>query len=129
MSKIEDGGPAFQDDFWSRVSKDDDLRLARQRLSMHELRKLFQHARDTLDESPKPNGETRRVFAQPIPYSSVVGGGLTLIEADGRAAFIVNFMGTTNGITKEETEAFSDQFRWFVNTFGCFVPARKGVEQ
>lgn len=60
-----------------------------------------------------------------VPYSSIVGGGLQLIDkATGRAKFIVNFMGTTEGITAEETQALSEQFERFVAERGLSVPAR-----
>lgn len=43
-----------------------------------------------------------------IPYSSVVGGGLQLIDDKTRTArFVVNIMGTTAGITREENDAIS----------------------
>jgi len=111
-------------DYWNRIRKDDSLRGVRQKLSLHELRTLFQHARDSIAEAPRPDGETVKLSAMPVPYSSVVGGGLALNKIDGSAGFIVNFMGTSNGITKAETEALTEQFRWFVNSFGCAVPKR-----
>lgn len=46
-----------------------------------------------------------KLTAKEVPYSSIVGGGLMLIDESGRAAFQVMFMGTTNGITKEQTAA------------------------
>lgn len=114
-------------DFWQRIRNDERLARARSKLSMDELRTLFQHARDSLAEAPKPEGETVRLHADIVPYSSVVGGGLVLKKLDGRAGFIINFMGTSEGITKEETAALSEQFRWFVQTYGCAVPARASL--
>lgn len=111
-------------DYWDRIKADDRLANARRKLSMDELRMLFQHARDSLETPPKPNGETVRLSAELVPYSSIVGGGLTLKKLDGRAGFIVNFIGTSEGITKEETTALSQQFAWFISNYGCFVPAR-----
>jgi hypothetical protein len=66
-----------------------------------------------------------KLHAQEVPYSSIVGGGLTLIAEDKSAAFIVNFMGTTKGITKEETRALATQFAAWVNERGLEVPDRE----
>lgn len=120
MSEIE------SKDYWERVRDDDRLKDARRNLSMDELRILFQHARDSLQEPPKPEGETVRLVADQVPYSSIVGGGLVLKKMDGRAGFIVNFIGTTDGITKEETKAISEQFAWFMQNYGVSVPIRRG---
>jgi len=116
-------------DFWRRIGADDRLSSARRKLSLDELRMIFRHARDSLAEAPKPTGETVRLTADQVPYSSIVGGGLVLKRMDGRAGFIVNFIGTTEGITKEETAALSEQFAWFASTYGCFVPARSLPEK
>jgi hypothetical protein len=48
-----------------------------------------------------------KLHATIIPYSGTVGGGLMLIDQDGRARFQVAIIGTTKGITKEETAAIS----------------------
>lgn len=67
-----------------------------------------------------------KLHAKRIPYSSIVGGGLTLIDDSGRHAFIVNFIGTTKGITKEETAALADQFaKWIEEHGGIEVPDRE----
>lgn len=66
-----------------------------------------------------------RLSAQTVPYSSVVGGGLMLCDPTGRARFVVNFMGTTEGITKEETAAMSEQFAAWINSHGLTCPERK----
>lgn len=39
-------------DYWERVGADDRLAGVRRKLSMHELRMLFQHARDSILEAP-----------------------------------------------------------------------------
>lgn len=111
-------------DYWERIRDDDKLVGARRKLSMDELRRLFQHARDSLTSPPLPQGDTVRLAADIVPYSSVVGGGLMLKKMDGSAGFIINFMGASQGITKEETAALAEQFRWFVNTYHCAVPSR-----
>jgi hypothetical protein len=50
-----------------------------------------------------------RLYAKPFGYSSVVGGGLQLAEKEGPVAFLVSFLGTTQGITKKETEELTTQ--------------------
>lgn len=67
-----------------------------------------------------------KLHAKPIGYSSIVGGGLTLLDDAGRARFIVSFIGTTNGITKAETQALSEFFAEAVAERTLDVPARKG---
>lgn len=114
--------------YWDRIKADDRLANARRKLSMDELRMLFQHARDSLQSPPVPAEPRVRLSSDLVPYSSVVGGGLVL-KKDGRAGFIVNFIGTTEGITKDETAALSQQFAWFVQSYGCFVPARSEVSK
>jgi hypothetical protein len=111
-------------DYWERVRDDDRLALARKTLSLDQLRILFQHARDSLQDPPRPDGETVWLSVDFVPHSSIVGGGLILKKMNGQAGFIVNFIGTSDGITKAETAALSEQFAWFVSTYGCAVPAR-----
>lgn len=65
-----------------------------------------------------------RLTAKPVPHSGIVGGGLMLCDATGRARFIVNFMGTTEGIRKEETAALAEQFAHYVNNHDVIVPER-----
>ena len=61
---------------------------------------------------------------QEVPYSSTVGGGLMLTDATGRARFIVMFMGTTEGITKEENGALASQIAKLIREHGLTVPRR-----
>lgn len=112
-------------DVWDRIRDDPSLANARRKLSLDEISKFIRHSREALDHPPKPAGETINFTAETVPYSSIVGGGLTLKSIDGRAAFIVNFIGTSRGITKEETAALADQFRWFVKHYGVSVPKRE----
>lgn len=63
-----------------------------------------------------------KLKATKVPFSSVVGGGLMLTDEKGRAAFIVNFMGTTAGITKEQASAMAEAFAKWVNENGLEVP-------
>lgn len=62
-----------------------------------------------------------KLTAKEVPYSSIVGGGLMLTDESGRAAFQVMFMGTTNGITKEQTAALSRQFGAWAREYGLEV--------
>lgn len=48
-----------------------------------------------------------KLHATVIPYSGTVGGGLMLIDENGRACFIVSIIGTTKGITRDQTAAIS----------------------
>ena len=73
-------------DYWCRVRDDERLTRARQRLSTDEFRMLFQHARDSLQSPPNPDGEAVRLTASAVPYSSVVGGGLMLANAHAISA-------------------------------------------
>lgn len=65
-----------------------------------------------------------KLSASKVRHSSVVGGGLMLCDEKGRARFIVNFMGTTEGIRPEETKALSEQFADFIEKHGLDVPER-----
>lgn len=58
------------------------------------------------------------------PYSSIVGGGLMLCDETGRARFLVNFIGTTEGITKAENNALAKQFAAWIVHEGLTVPDR-----
>jgi hypothetical protein len=109
-----------EDDAWKAILADPALARARKHLSMDEIRTIVRHAQ----ARPPLGSDVVKLTADKVPYSSVVGGGLMLKRADGSAGFIVNFMGTTQGITKAETAALSERFAWFVNNFGCAVPAR-----
>lgn len=66
-----------------------------------------------------------RLRAKEVKHSSVVGGGLMLLDEAGAARFIVSFMGTTAGITAEETKALASQFAHYVNNHDVVVPERK----
>lgn len=49
-----------------------------------------------------------KVFLKKTPYSSVVGGGIQLVNENGEAVYMFGFMGTTRGISKEVTDAIAD---------------------
>lgn len=65
-----------------------------------------------------------KLKAQKTPYSSTVGGGLTLIDEAGCARFMVAIFGTTDGITKEETGAIAEALRSGIPADGIEVPER-----
>lgn len=65
-----------------------------------------------------------RLTAKQVAHSSVVGGGLMLCDEKGAARFIVNFMGTTDGIRPEETKALAEQFAHYINNHDVIVPNR-----
>lgn len=58
-----------------------------------------------------------------IHHSSIVGGGLMLADEKGVAQFVVNFIGVSNGINKEQSEALSEQIDALINAHGLSVPA------
>lgn len=64
-----------------------------------------------------------KLTATTVPYSSVVGGGVLL--RGGQRNFQIMLIGTTNGITKEETEAMSTRIAALINLHGLEVPERK----
>lgn len=66
-----------------------------------------------------------RLKSKLVPYSSVVGGGLMLTDERGAAQFIVNFMGTSNGINKDQSDALAEQIQALINANGLFVSAHK----
>lgn len=63
-----------------------------------------------------------KLTVKQTPYSSVVGGGLTLLNEQGRPAFMVMFIGTTNGITQEQDAALSKQFAGWITANELHVP-------
>lgn len=63
-----------------------------------------------------------KLTAKPISYSSIVGGGLMLLDAEGRAAFMVMLRGTTRGISKEQNDAIAEQLVRLINADGLGVP-------
>jgi len=63
-----------------------------------------------------------KLKAKQIGYSSIVGGGLLLVDEAGAGQLIVNFMGTTKGISKEQYLALSEQIGKLINQAGLDVP-------
>lgn len=63
-----------------------------------------------------------KLKSQVVRYSSIVGGGLMLTNESGAVQFIVNFMGASSGITKEQSEALSEQIDALINAHGLSVP-------
>lgn len=62
-----------------------------------------------------------KLSAREVPYSTVVGGGLMLLDEEGQAIFQVNFMGTSRGISRQQTQELTRQFKWFVDEVGLEV--------
>jgi hypothetical protein len=67
-----------------------------------------------------------KLHATMIPYSGTVGGGLNLIDENGRVRFVVSIygIGISKGITKEETAAISSALITAIPE-GIEVPERK----
>lgn len=68
--------------------------------------------------------EYMQLRAKVVPYSSVVGSSVTLIDENGRARFMVLACGTTEGITKEESESLVGGISDLINNHGIYVPTR-----
>jgi hypothetical protein len=66
-----------------------------------------------------------RLIARKTPYSSVVGGGLSLQDETGRMRFLISICGTTQGITKEEDREISEQLVALIGDRGIAVSARE----
>lgn len=66
-----------------------------------------------------------RLKAEKTPYSSIVGGGLTLKNDAGRLAFVVSIIGTTQGITKQEDAEISARLVELINKHGLEVSERQ----
>ena len=63
-----------------------------------------------------------KLKAKMVPYSGVVGGGLLLTSEGGSAAFMLHFVGTTKGVTKEQTDAMATQLATWINERGLDCP-------
>ena len=63
-----------------------------------------------------------KLKAKMVPCSGIVGGGLLLTSEAGSAAFMVNFIGATKGITKEQTEAMAKRVASLINEHGLECP-------
>lgn len=66
-----------------------------------------------------------RVSAKVVPWSSIVGGGVKLLDPSGKVCFMVAFIGMQQGITKEQSVALSEQFVTWVNNHKVTVPEGK----
>ena len=62
-----------------------------------------------------------KLTSNSVPYSSVVGGGLSLLDENGRARFQVVLIGTTDGISKEQNDAISKRLHELINTHGLEI--------
>ena len=65
-----------------------------------------------------------KLKAKKVPYSSVVGGSLTLIDEQERPRFMVLFCGTTEGIEKAESDALAERIAALIDEHGLEVPDR-----
>jgi hypothetical protein len=65
-----------------------------------------------------------KLKAKLVPYSSTVGGGLSLIDESGRVRFMVAIFGASHGITKEETTIISKALIAGLPPEGIEVPER-----
>jgi hypothetical protein len=85
---------------------------------MARTRGLSRHPRSR----PAGGASVMKLHAHPISYSSVVGGGLTLLNEQGHAAFIIMIRGTSWGISKEQDAAITKQITDYINEHGLEVP-------
>jgi len=57
-----------------------------------------------------------------IQYSSIVGGGLGLIDADsGIVKFQIMLIGTTKGISKAQNDAITQRLGELINIYGLEI--------
>lgn len=64
----------------------------------------------------------KQLYAATIPFSSNVGGGISLRDKDkGVPLFQLAFIGTRNGISKEQTESLANQIAKLINEHGVSV--------
>lgn len=66
-----------------------------------------------------------KLGAKEIPFSSIVGGGLALVDERGAYRFQLAIMGTTQGITREQSQAIAEQVTRLINANNLDVPERK----
>jgi hypothetical protein len=63
-----------------------------------------------------------KIKAQTIQYSSVVGGGIMLLDEAGRARGQIAFIGGAVRITKEQDAALSKGIADLINAHGLEIP-------
>jgi len=64
-----------------------------------------------------------KLKAQAFPYSSIVGGGVMLLDEKGAAAFQIGLRGTTKGISKEQSDLITMRLVELINRCGLEVEA------
>ena len=64
-----------------------------------------------------------KLTARPIPYSSIVGGGLVLVDENGKDRFIITVAGTINGINFDENAYICNQL--IAGIAAVLEPARR----
>ncbi|MCO5730151.1 DUF2783 domain-containing protein [Rhizobium sp. SSA_523] len=65
-----------------------------------------------------------KLIAQAVSYSSVVGGGILLMTEKGHVAFQIALIGSTAGISKEQSKAMAARLVELINQHGLEVPER-----
>lgn len=50
-----------------------------------------------------------KLFATMLPYAGIAGGGLMLVDINGRSRFMVSIYGASKGITNEQTAAIAGE--------------------
>ncbi len=63
-----------------------------------------------------------KLRAERVPYSSVVGGGVMLLDEGGAVTFQIALIGTRKGISKEQTDAIGDRLVALINEHGMDAP-------
>jgi hypothetical protein len=66
-----------------------------------------------------------KLKARAIGYSGVVGGGVTLDNEEGHACFVLSLIGTTKGVTKQETDEICARLVLLINSGGLIVTERE----
>lgn len=63
-----------------------------------------------------------KLMAKELAYSSIVGGGVMLLDTKGVVQFMIPIRGSTRGITREQSEAISAKLVTIINEAGLEVP-------
>ena len=62
-----------------------------------------------------------KLRAEPIQFSSVVGGGLMLINEANRVCFQIAFMGASDHIDREISDALAQRIGGLINEHGLVL--------
>lgn len=66
--------------------------------------------------SPAP--PRSKLTAKVIPFSSIVGGGVALLDAHGRIRFQIALLGCSHGISKLQSDDMAHQLAFLINELG-----------